>query len=148
MSLLIQINSCRRQHETTIAISQPRMKIYFQSRSNVRRFIDDVNEQRDAYRMQQIEVLGIVASKMRNNQQALKYSLPRSIENVEQNYGFPVLESIILKWTETSAGLQNTRTSGNLQIPEPISVLESCPTSKAAAEFRSLAAKVLQLTNF
>lgn len=114
---------------------------------NVRRFIDDVNEQRDSYSMKPLEVLGIVASKMRNNARFVKHSLPRLIANVEQNYGFQVLDSIILEWADTSEALQRAREIGELIVPEPISILDYKSGSPAADEFRNLAKEVMQLIN-
>jgi cellulose biosynthesis protein BcsQ len=112
---------------------------------NVRRFVNDVNEQRDSLGKQPIEVLGIIASKMGTNPRFVEHSLPKMIANVEQNYGFPVLESMVFERAETSGAVQRTIEVGDLVVPDPVSVLDDAPDSKAAGEFRNLAKEVMKL---
>ncbi|NJN91166.1 MAG: ParA family protein [Leptolyngbyaceae cyanobacterium SL_5_14] len=114
---------------------------------NVRRFVNDVNEQRDSLGKQPIEVLGIIASKVGTNPKFVEHSLPKMIANVEQNYGFPVLDSMIFERTETSGAVQRTIDVGDLIVPDPTSVLDDAPDSKAANEFRNLAQEVMTLAN-
>jgi chromosome partitioning protein len=112
---------------------------------NVRRFVNDINEYRDSMRKKPIEILGVVASKIGTNPRFIQYTLPRLIANVEQNYGFQVLDSIIFERTETSGALQKVMEVGDLIIPNPASVLDDKPQSEAASEFRKLAQEVIRL---
>jgi cellulose biosynthesis protein BcsQ len=112
---------------------------------NVRRFVNDVNEFRDSMNKDPIEILGVVASKVGSNPKFVEYTLPRLIEIVEQNYGFPVLSSKIFERRKTSEAVERTMEVGDLIIPDPISILDYDPKSDAALEFQNLAQEVIRL---
>ena len=112
---------------------------------NVRRFVNDVNEFRDSIGKEPIEILGVVASKVGVNPRFVQYTLPRMIENVEQEYGFPVLNSKIFERRKTSEAVERVKEIGDLTIPDPISILDHDPKSDAAIEFEKLAQEIIQL---
>jgi chromosome partitioning protein len=118
---------------------------------NVRRFVNDVNEFRDSIRKDPIEILGVVASKVGSNPKFVEYTLPKMVEIVERQYGFPVLKSKIFERRKTSEAVERTVEIGNLIVPDPISILDYEPNSpearKAAEEFERLAQEVMQLTD-
>jgi cellulose biosynthesis protein BcsQ len=112
---------------------------------NVRRFVNQVNEFRESMMREPIEILGVVASKIGTSQKFIDHVLPKMIKIVEQQYGFPVLESVIFERRETSRAIERTQEVGDLIIPDPISILDSEPKSQAAEEFNKLAEEVMQL---
>ncbi len=112
---------------------------------NVRRFVNQVNEFRESMMREPIEILGVVASKIGTSQKFIDHILPKMIGIVEQQYGFPVLESVIFERRETSRAIERTQEIGDLIIPDPISILDSEPKSQAAEEFNELAEEVMKL---
>jgi cellulose biosynthesis protein BcsQ len=114
---------------------------------NVRRFVNDVNEIRDSIKKEPIEILGVIASKLGTSPKFVEYTLPRMIKLVEQNYGFPVLNSKIFERRETSKAIERLTEIGDLLIPDPISILDAEPKSQAAKEFEELAQEVMQLAH-
>jgi cellulose biosynthesis protein BcsQ len=114
---------------------------------NVRRFVNDVNEFRDSIKKEPIEILGVIASKVGTSPKFVEYTLPRMIETVEKDYGFPVLNSKIFERRETSKAIERLAEVGDLLIPDPISILDYEPNSLAAKEFKDLAKEVMQLAS-
>lgn len=114
---------------------------------NVRRFVNDVNEFRDSIMKEPIEILGVVASKVGTVPKFVEYTLPRMIKTVEDNYGFPVLNSKIFERRKISEAIERTIEVGDLLIPDPVSILDHDPKSLAAEEFEKLAQEVMQLTH-
>jgi cellulose biosynthesis protein BcsQ len=113
---------------------------------NVRRFVNDVNEFRDSIRKGPVEIIGVLASKISANPKFVEYTLPRMIEIVEGQYGFPVLTSMIFERRETSKAIERIFEDGDKIIPDPISILDAEPNSQAAKEFEALAKEVIYLT--
>jgi cellulose biosynthesis protein BcsQ len=112
---------------------------------NVRRFVNDVNEFRESIVKEPIEILGVVASKIGTSPKFIEHTLPKMIDIVKQQYGFPVLESIIFERRETSRAIERIQEIGDLIVPDPISILDSEPKSQAADEFYKLAKEVMHL---
>ncbi|GJD23558.1 sporulation initiation inhibitor Soj [Rivularia sp. IAM M-261] len=112
---------------------------------NVRRFVNEVNEFRESIMKEPIEILGVIASKVGTSTKFKEHTLPKMVEIVEQQYGFPVLESKIFERRETSKAVERILEIGDLTIPDPISILDYDPKSQAAEEFQKLALEVMQL---
>jgi hypothetical protein len=64
---------------------------------------------------------------------------------VSAQYGFSLLKSRIFERRDTSAAVEQVIDVGNLEIPNPTSVLDYKPDSPAAGEFEALAQEVLSL---
>ncbi|MGJ3249414.1 MAG: ParA family protein [Elainellaceae cyanobacterium] len=114
---------------------------------NVRRFVNDVNEIRDSINKEPVEILGVVASKVETVPTFIKHTLPKLIEIVEEQYGFPVLESKIFQRREISRAIERTMEVGNLLVPDPISIFDYDPKSPSIHEFNELANEVMKLAN-
>ncbi|GAA6624096.1 ParA family protein [Scytonema sp. NUACC26] len=112
---------------------------------NVRRFVNEVNEFRESIMKEPIDILGVIASKVGTSPKFVEYTLPRMIEIVEQQYGFPVLDSKIFERRETSKAIEKIQEVGDILIPDPISIMDYEPKSLAAVEFEKLAQEVMQL---
>lgn len=111
---------------------------------NVKEFIKENNTFRKMLKKYPIEVLGVLASKISTNAKFVQYTLPNRIKNVEERYGFNVLDTVIYERDDLAKCAEQTRTVGDLEIADPISVLDYKPESTSAREFELLAIKVLE----
>jgi cellulose biosynthesis protein BcsQ len=112
---------------------------------NVWRFVSDVNEVRESMGMNALEILGVLPSKVNTSPKFVEHTLPDMESMVSAQYGFSLLKSKIFERRDTSAAVEQTIDLGNLEIPNPISVLDYKPNSQAAGEFEELAEEVLRL---
>ena len=113
--------------------------------NNVRRFISDINEDREDRGRVALEVLGILPSKIPTFARFVDHTLPKMEKTVEERYGYKVLNSRICERRDASAAIEKTIIVGNLDIPDPQSVLDFKPDSASAFEFKKLAEEVTSL---
>jgi chromosome partitioning protein len=111
---------------------------------NVRRFVlEDVNEARRGMGKQDLKILGVLPSKVLTNSKYLDYVFPRQKNVVIEQYGLPVLKSIIFERVALSNCLNQTLQIGDMQVPDPKSVFKFDASSDSAKEFMALANEVL-----
>lgn len=115
-----------------------------QGLSNVRNFIGEVNETRHSIGKENLEILGVLPSKVLTNLRYLEFVFPRQKDAVLNRYNFPVMNSIIYERVALSNCVNQTITMGNLEIPDPRSIFEFDRDSDSVKEFRNLAAEVLE----
>jgi cellulose biosynthesis protein BcsQ len=114
--------------------------------NNVRRFINDINEDREDRGRTTLEVLGILPSKIATHARFVEHTLPKMEKTVEERYGYKVLNSRIYERRDASAAIEKTIVVGDLDIPDPQSVLDFKPDSASALEFKRLAEEIISLT--
>ncbi len=114
-----------------------------QGLANVREFVDEVNEVRNVMNRENIDVLGVLPSKILTNAKYLDHVFPLQKKSVLENHNFPVLDSIIFERVSLSNCLNKTVDIGSLSIPDPKSVFEFSPQSDSVREFRNFAVEVL-----
>ena len=114
--------------------------------NNVRRFIDDINEDREDRGKTTLEVLGILPSKIATHARFVEHTLPKMEKTVEERYGYKLLNSRIYERRDASAAIEKTIVVGDLDIPDPQSVLDFKPDSASALEFKRLAEEIISLT--
>lgn len=114
--------------------------------NNVRNFINDINEDREDRGRSKLEVLGVLPSKIATHARFVDYTLPKMEKKVEERYGYKLLNSRIYDRRDASAAIEKTIVVGDLDIPDPQSVLDFKPDSASALEFRRLAEEVISLT--
>jgi len=112
---------------------------------NVWRFVNDVNEYRESMGRNALEILGVLPSKVNTSTRFVEYTLPKMESIVSAQYGFSLLKSKIFERRDTSAAVEQIIEVGDLDIPNPTSILDYKPNSQAAGEFEDLAQEVLSL---
>ena len=123
--------------------------------NNVRRFIDEINEDRETRAIPPLRVLGVLPSKVPTNPKYLEFTFPQRREVVTNKYGFSVLESYIGQREIISKTLDNETTVGNLEFPDPRSIFDYETQNSgdkqmlmtAVEEFNFLADEIVHLTN-
>lgn len=115
-----------------------------QGLNNVRNLIKDVNSFRKLVTKPPIEILGVLPTKVSTNSRFRQSTLPKRIQAVTEKYGFAVMESIIFEREDLAKCSERIEILGELEIPDPQSVLDFKPGSDAAIEFDELALEVLR----
>jgi cellulose biosynthesis protein BcsQ len=112
--------------------------------NNVKNFIEQINETKDMYGMNSIEILGVLPSKISTNAKFLSYNYPKRRELVVSKYSLPIMDSMICEREDLAKCLENTIPFGDDIIPDPRSVLDFKPDSPSSHEFEVLAMEVLE----
>ncbi|NJK36118.1 MAG: AAA family ATPase [Oscillatoriales cyanobacterium SM2_2_1] len=110
---------------------------------NVRKFLAEIDEERETQQRPPVHVLGLLPSKISTNPRFREYSLPRRLEAAKK-YGFQVFESVIFERDDLAKSLEQVTIEGNYDVPNPQSVLDFKPDSESAGEFEALTQEVLQ----
>jgi chromosome partitioning protein len=112
---------------------------------NVQKFITEIDEFRDSLGRKPLEILGVLASKVATHAKFVEHTLPRMESIIEERYGFRMLRTRIFERRDVSTAIENSIEVGDLDIPNPKSVLDFRPNSPSAQEFEDLAKEVLVL---
>ncbi len=112
---------------------------------NVRRFVTEINDFRDSMGRSALEILGVLASKVATHAKFVQHTLPRMEAIIEERYDFRLLSTRIYERRDVSLAIERTIEVGDLDIPNPQSVLDFRPDSQSAQEFEDLAKEVLVL---
>lgn len=112
---------------------------------NVKNFVNDINEYRDELGREPLEVLGVLASKVATHARFVEHTLPKMEQVVEERYGYKLLNSRIFERRDISAAIEKTIVMGNLDIPDPQSVLDYNPSCQSTVEFQRLAKEISYL---
>jgi len=112
---------------------------------NVRNFVSDINEYREELGRDPLKVLGVLPSKVSTNARFLEYTLPKMESVVEDRYGYRLLNTRIFERRDISAAIERTQAVGNLDIPDPQSVLDYNPSCQSSLEFQNLAQEIIGL---
>jgi chromosome partitioning protein len=110
---------------------------------NVRNFLDEINEFRDAINRPAVNILGVLPSKILTNAKYVEATLPKQEQAVAVRYGFPVLETRIFQREDLSRAIDKFVIEVDRQIPDPKSIFDFKPDSMSATEFEALANEVL-----
>ncbi len=111
---------------------------------NVKEIIKQTNEFRNFINKDPLEILGVLACKISTNARFIQYTLPRRREVIPKRYGLKIMESVIYEREELAKCTEQIQIVGNLEIPDPRSVLDFKPDSFSAQDFEVLATEVLQ----
>ncbi|MDZ8089599.1 MAG: AAA family ATPase [Nostoc sp. DedQUE12b] len=115
-----------------------------QGLTNVKEFIKGINTFRKQIRKPPIETLGVLACKISTNNQFVKHTLPKRLEAIPKRYDIQVMDTVIYDRDDLAKCAEKSLTIGDMEIADPISVLDFKPDSMAAQEFELLAIEVLQ----
>ncbi len=113
--------------------------------NNVRTFLDGINDYREVITRQPVKLLGVLASKISTSHRFVQFTLPKMEKIVEEKYKFPLLKTRIYERREISTAIERVIEVGELDIPDPLSVLDFKPDCQASGEFESLAKEITEL---
>lgn len=111
---------------------------------HVKDFIKKVNAFKRQIGKQPLEVLGVLACKISTNSKFVQYSLPKRRAIIPKRYGIEMMESVIYERDDLAKCAEQMQMVGELEIADPISVLDFKPDSDSAQEFEELAREVLE----
>ncbi|TAG85955.1 MAG: ParA family protein [Oscillatoriales cyanobacterium] len=111
---------------------------------NVKDFIKKVNGFKKQIGKNPLQVLGVLPSKISTNTKFVQYSLPRRRDIIPKRYGMEIMESVIYERDDLAKCAEQTQMVGDMEIADPISVLDFKPDSYSAQEFEELAREVLE----
>ncbi|NWH06554.1 AAA family ATPase [Desulfobacter latus] len=120
-----------------------------QGLSNVKKFVGQINEYREAIARAPLVILGVLPSKISTNSQYLKHTFPKQKDVVPQRHKLPLMESIIYERTPLSNSLNHIKEEDDVERPDPKSIFEFCeikstPSAEQAAEdFETLATEIM-----
>lgn len=115
---------------------------------NVKNFIDrEIAEIKEGMGKQPLMIMGVLPSKISTNAMYLKHIFPKHKSVILENYALPLMDSMISERTALSKCINQTIPVGNLDIPDPKSILEyaekDATANISAAEFEFLSVEVL-----
>ncbi len=106
---------------------------------NVKSFIEEINDDKEAFGFKPINVLGVLPSKISGNAKFNQYTLPKRRDSIIDRYNLPLFETNIYERDDLAKAFDKTIFVGDLEIPDPKSIFEFKADSMAAAEFEALA---------
>jgi cellulose biosynthesis protein BcsQ len=112
---------------------------------NLKNFLGEINEFKEVIGKKQLKILGVLPSKIGTHHRFVQHILPQMETTVQERYGFHLMKSRIFERRDVSAAIENTIEVGALDIPDPKSIFDYKPESKAAEEFENLATEVMEL---
>lgn len=115
-----------------------------QGLNNVKEFVKQVNGFRRQIRREPIEVLGILACKISTNARFVSVTLRKRLDVIPKRYEIPMMETVIYDRDDLAKCAEKMQIVGDIEIPDPVSILDFKPASKSAQEFEILADEVLQ----
>ncbi|NDJ25125.1 AAA family ATPase [Nostoc sp. B(2019)] len=115
---------------------------------SVQSFIkQEINENKEGLGKPPIIIMGVLPSKISTNAQYLKYTYAKHKSVITDRYNMPIMDSMISERTALSACVNRTISVGDMEIPDPKSILDFAinepSANQAAAEFEFLAMEVL-----
>lgn len=110
---------------------------------NVKEFIKNVNSFRKQIRRSPLEVLGVLPCKISTNHKFIQSTLRKRIENIHLRYEIDVMDAVIYERDDLAKCAERTVTVGEVEIADPVSVIDFKPNSLSAQEFDVLAIEVL-----
>ncbi|MEH2295586.1 AAA family ATPase [Nostoc sp.] len=114
----------------------------------VKSFLKQINEFRELMGKLPIKIIGVLASKISTNPKFLQYTFPRQRSVISERYELPLMEAVIYDRTSLSECMNNTITVGDLEYPDPKSVIKYAESKtnaqQSAMEFEMLAKEVLK----
>ncbi|MGF1935454.1 MAG: AAA family ATPase [Nostoc sp. ChiQUE02] len=115
-----------------------------QGLTNVKEFIKTINGFRKQIRKPPIEIIGVLASKISTNAKFVQSTLKNRLEKIYSRYGINVMNAVIYEREDLAKCAERIQIVGDIEIADPISVLDFKPDSTSAHEFELLAIEVLE----
>ena len=110
---------------------------------NVKKFITDINATKKVIKQKPLKIIGVLPSKITTHARFVQYTLPGQQSKITERYNLPLLSTVIFQREVLAQCSDKVQLIGELEIPNPQSVLDFQPNSQSATEFRNLATEVL-----
>ncbi|AKG24082.1 AAA family ATPase [Calothrix sp. 336/3] len=114
-----------------------------QGLTNVKEFIKKINAFRKQVRIPPLQILGVLPCKISTNHKFVNSTLRNRIEKIANKYDLDVLEAVIYEREDLAKCAERIIKMGDMEIADPISVMDFKPNSLSAQEFELLAKEVL-----
>jgi cellulose biosynthesis protein BcsQ len=111
---------------------------------NVKEFVKRQNEFKKMINKDPIQILGVLPCKISTNARFIQHTLPKRREVITRRYGLNIMENVIYEREELAKCTEQVLIVGDMEIPDPRSVLDFKPDSTSAQEFEMLAKEVLE----
>jgi chromosome partitioning protein len=114
----------------------------------VKNFVAQINESREVMNKPPIKIMGVLPSKISTNAKFLQYTFPKQRNVISERYHLPLMEAVIYDRTVLSECMNQTITIGDLEYPDPKSVIKygevKTNAQQSAMEFELLADEVIK----
>ena len=115
-----------------------------QGLTNVKEFVKKQNGFKKQIGKAPIKILGVVACKISTNARFVQSTLQKRIKAISERYGLEVMDTVIYDRDDLAKCAEKVQIVGDMEIADPVSVLDFKPDSTAAQEFELLAIEVLE----
>ncbi len=109
----------------------------------VKDFIKSIDENRETFGREPIELLGVLPSKISTNARYLQYTFPKQREVISRRYAMPLMESVIYDRSALSESFSKTIIVGEIEYPDPKSIFKYANDVKSAAQTSAMEFEVL-----
>lgn len=114
-----------------------------QGLTNVKEFIKKANAFKKQLRMPPLQILGVLPCKISTNSKFVQSTLKNRIAKISKKYELDVFDTVIYERDDLAKCAEKVITIGDMEVADPISVLDFKPNSTSAQEFELLAKEVL-----
>jgi cellulose biosynthesis protein BcsQ len=111
---------------------------------NVKEFIKNVDSFRRQIRKPPIQILGVLPCKISTNSKFVQTTLKNRLQKISERYGIDVMDTVIYERDDLAKCAEKTLMVGEIEVADPVSVIDFKPHSLSAQEFELLAKEVLQ----
>ena len=111
--------------------------------TNVKNFIEEVNEFREQMVIPEINILGVLPSKIPTNSRYIQYTLPRRKAIIQERYNLPLMNSCIFQREDLAKCLDRTILIDDIEVPNPKSIFDYKSDEPSVEEFENLATEII-----
>ncbi len=111
---------------------------------NVKNFIQDINATKKVINQKPLEIIGVLPCKISTHAKFVQHTLPKQLSKITNKYSLPLLSTTIFQREDLAKCSDAVQLIGEIEMPDPRSVLDYSPNSKSSQEFENLATEVLK----
>jgi len=105
---------------------------------SVKNFMKEVNEYREVIGKPPVTLMGVLPSKIATNPKYLEYTFPKQRRVILDRYNLPLMETVIYERTALSECTNQTISIGDLEVPDPKSILDFAEAKPSSTLLRLL----------
>ncbi|NES04362.1 MAG: ParA family protein, partial [Okeania sp. SIO2F4] len=110
---------------------------------NVKNFVEEINEFREQMGVSEINILGVLPSKIPTNSRYIQYTLPRRKAIIQERYNLPLMDSCIFQREDLAKCLDRTILIDDIEVPNPVSIFDYKSDEPSVEEFENLATEII-----